>query len=194
MLLFIILSATCITVIPALLLGIRMTFLHTIVEGQSMSPTLLDGDRVLVFRYWPKVWLRKGHMILLKQSKGDPPSKDFPPDRIFIKQVAGLPRETADVEVASIPLAIQSSRCYDSDGKRHWPIAPKHIFVLADAGGMYVDSRTWGQLPYRYVAGVVVMKLPRNEQIAQKYLESHNDYKQIVQKYLERGNGYDQRF
>src|SRR6266571_228509 len=73
---------------------VRTALVVVTVQYTSMSPTLEDGDRVLVWRYWPARWLRKGQVVivwpwlsastswrLMRQSEVVP----------FIKRVIALP-------------------------------------------------------------------------------------------------------
>jgi signal peptidase I len=55
----------------ALLLGVicllilRVNFYVGVVSGNSMYPTFKDDERVIVMRYWPKRWLRKGQVVIV---------------------------------------------------------------------------------------------------------------------------------
>ena len=76
---------------------IRKCFVIVTIEHESMSPALHDGDRVLVFRYWPVKLLKRGDIILvwpwmdlIKFNREPKPFGIIP----YIKRVVGLPGDT----------------------------------------------------------------------------------------------------
>jgi signal peptidase I len=154
---------------PALVLAglilARVTLLAVTVERASMSPTLEDGDRVLVWRYWPTRWLRKGQIIIFwpwlpaSKSKRLLGTPDFVP---YIKRVLALPGDTLVTSLSDLAESCRSEQtaAHDSAGRRTWHIPPGHIFVKGDNPLGGVDSLTWGPVPSNSVLGVVVMRLP----------------------------------
>lgn len=133
------------------------------VEGPSMWPTLKNGDRVLALRYWPARWLRRGQIIVTR----------FPPHgqyqvfhpkaargAVFIKRVAGLPGDTVVTHLTDLPDPLRSDAQleHDSQGNRVWHIPPSHYFVRGDSLGH--DSAIAGPIPFRYLRGIVLTKLP----------------------------------
>jgi signal peptidase I len=152
----------CFAVILSLLfLLVRTTLIVATVESKSMSPTLVHGDRVLILRYWPRGWLRRGHIVLVypwpairgKETTGTVP---------FIKRVVGLPGDTLVTSIKDLDQFHQASElaAHDSDGNRTWQIPPGHLFVRGDypIGGW--DSLSWGPVSFSCVLGLMVMKLP----------------------------------
>jgi signal peptidase I len=141
---------------------IRIALVVVTVQSFSMSPTLKHGDRVLVFRYWPASWLRKGHIVIVQ-----PPSPDMrylTKPVPFIKRVIGLPGDTLVTYLSQLNDHYRAPllSAHDEEGKRIWHVPPGHLFVRGDyvLGGS--DSLTWGPIPFRSVLGIVLMKLSRD--------------------------------
>jgi signal peptidase I len=139
------------------------TFLYiVIIKGASMYPTFMSGDRVLVLRYWPARWLKRGQILIgfpLSELAGQGINIV---ERVFIiKRVIGLPGDTLVTSILDLPdferpLWLDQ---HNDDGQRVWHIPPQHVFVKGDSVG--TDSLTWGPLPFSNVAGIVLLKLPR---------------------------------
>lgn len=117
------------------------------VSHTSMEPTLSHRDRVVVFRYWPARWLRKGWIVIFWPEQFGPfrAEQDTP----YIKRVVGLPGDTV-----VLPENEHQS------GQTVWPIPPRHFFVLADNLSTTSDSRLWGPVSFNGLQGVVILKLP----------------------------------
>jgi signal peptidase I len=141
---------------------IRIALVVVTVQSFSMSPTLKHGDRVLVFRYWPARWLRKGHIVIVQ-----PPSpemryltKPVP----FVKRVVGLPGDTVVTYLNQLNEYYRArlSDAHDEAGSRTWHVPPGHLFVRGDyvLGG--TDSLSWGPIPFKSIQGIVLMKLSRD--------------------------------
>ena len=47
------------------LVTLRLALVRVTVVGTSMEPYLRRGDHVLVFRAWPRRWLRRGHVVMV---------------------------------------------------------------------------------------------------------------------------------
>jgi len=124
-----------------------------------MSPTLLPDDRVLVLRYCPKRLMCKGRIVLIRQVL----SKPMENDDLYIKRVIGLPGETLITSISELnPVArAQQGEAHDEEGRRVWHIPQGHYFVRGDhpVGGF--DSLSWGPIPFRYIAAIAILKLPR---------------------------------
>lgn len=130
-----------------------------------MLPALDNGDRVLVIRVWPKHWLHKGQIVLVNPSSVSASSNQWSDNTLFVKRLTALPTETIVINAAHATTQVTEFGDTGDICTHHqaWYIPPHHIFVLADALGNYLDSRTWGPLPLRSVRGVVIMKLPRRQ-------------------------------
>jgi signal peptidase I len=125
------------------------------IEGQAMSPTLTDQQRVfvnkLVYRTHDP---QAGDIVMLYYP--------IDPDKSFVKRIIGLPNDTLrsqdgrvyrnDVLVPDdfIP---NESRSHDTWGPTLLP--PGQYFVMGDHRNNSSDSRSWGLVPKRYIVGKI---------------------------------------
>lgn len=145
---------------------LRFGFILARVQGTSMFPALHDGDWVLVFRYWPHLWLRRGQIVLVQpeSSRVLPGSVGTKAGRtLFIKRIAGMPgnkvvRYEQELGVRAFALSVPGVAQVPSG--LTYDIPPGHIFVQSDNPSLSIDSRVWGPLELRSVIGVVVRVLP----------------------------------
>lgn len=137
------------------LLLIRACLIVITVRGQSMSPTLEDGDRVLALRpLWPRR-VQKGDIVLFGQTGLAEAAGDLPLSQ-HIKRVVAL----ADEKYLSSLLPLWYSEHVTAGDQAYiWQIPPNHIFVCGDNREQSIDSRSWGPLPLRNMRGIVVKKL-----------------------------------
>lgn len=125
------------------LILLRLSLLVVVVHGYSMLPTIRPGDRVLVFRYWPRRGLRTGQVVLLR------------PTAVYlhqyaVKRITALPGQHVEPTAAG-------------DRHRAWTgrIPPGTVFVEGDAEDS-IDSSHVGPLPADRVAGIVFARLSRS--------------------------------
>ncbi|MEV7806793.1 S26 family signal peptidase [Microbispora sp. NPDC088329] len=125
---------------------IRRIFLVVEVEGRSMEPSLSAGDRVLVRRQPRRGQsVSRGEIVVIARiGPGEGFVVDGGPQRV-IKRVAA---------VAGDPVPPM----FRTLGEEAVP--PGHILVLGDNLEHSADSRQWGFLPMRRVAGIVARRLP----------------------------------
>ena len=135
---------------------IRVAFVVITIQGRSMLPTLSERDRVLVWRFWPARYLRRGQIIILQPEsqrvEGHPP---------FIKRITGLPDDIIIAFPSDLSERVISSLNAQRPVKlqRIWHIPPGHLFVEGDNQAESVDSRSWGPVSFDQVGGIVVRKL-----------------------------------
>jgi len=122
-----------------------------VVRGDSMLPTLVDGEAVLAVRlYGP---LRRGDIVILHNPllKG----------RTFVKRVVGLPNEVLRLdeglvyvndELLGEPYLERSFTEYQG-AIREWWLGPDQYFVLGDNRDNSRDSRYWGLVPDENLVG-----------------------------------------
>ena len=131
------------------------------VEGDSMTPTLLDGQFVLVVRpVFPWNRLSRSDVVVLT-----PPSRTpgLPEGTWFIKRVAGMPDEELvltggrlyadDVLLAELPTGNTTPE------RREWWTGPDEYFVLGDNPSDSRDSRAFGPVPGDNVIGRVWLRI-----------------------------------
>lgn len=144
------------TVILAVILyfGINAVSARVRVEGASMTPTLQNGEYVLVSR----LSYRTG-----EPQRGDIIVFSFPGDQKqdLIKRVIGLPGETItirnnEVLVNGVKLEepyIAQSPVYNGE----WTVREGELFVLGDNRNDSKDSHQWGLLPDENVIGKALL-------------------------------------
>jgi nickel-type superoxide dismutase maturation protease len=84
--------------------GAAMVFTRVVVEGDSMLPTLVEGDRLLVVRIGHRPRLRPGDLVTLRDPRAGGPVG-------LVKRVADLDGESADVR-GDNPSASTDSRAF----------------------------------------------------------------------------------
>jgi signal peptidase I len=181
------------------LLLLRLSLFVTIVQGESMLPTLIPGDRLLVLHYWPIQWLRKSQIVVgdLRKIRENTPEihgLDFLPipefkepyPEKFVKRLIGLPGDTIIIHISELHKDLQDIKrpACDASGNLVWPIAPGYCFVRGD-GLDSDDSVNWGAIPLSYVSGIVLGKLSaaglketrnRKHTAVEETMPSKNDY------------------
>jgi signal peptidase I len=128
------------------------------VQGTSMLPLLEDGERIivnkLVYRLYP---IERGDVVVFYYPKD--------PSVSFIKRVVGRPGDTVEIRRgllyvngtrASEPYLQQRFQDYDS----HSPVTVRagHYYVLGDHRNGSNDSRTWGEVPEKYIYGKAYLR------------------------------------
>ncbi len=124
------------------------------VEGDSMEPSLVDGQFVVVNRLAYKLEMpQRGDIVVFR----------FPlnPDRRFIKRVIGLPGDTVRVQegqvfVNGLPLAepyLAARPAYNDE----WSVGLDEVFVLGDNRNNSSDSQNWGSLALDSIIGKAVL-------------------------------------
>lgn len=134
------------------------------IPSNSMEPTLLEGDRLVVekvsYRLHPP---QRGDIVVF-----EPPPQfldvfGFIPDKAFIKRIIGTPGDVIQVQNGQVyrngePLAeayIAESPRYTMDAVR---VPPDQFFVMGDNRNNSNDSHVWGFLPRRNVIGRAVLR------------------------------------
>ena len=123
------------------------------VQGTSMEPLLEDGERIIVnklaYRFQPII---RGDVVVFWYP--------LDPSVSFIKRVVGLPGDTVEMQagrliVNGVPAEERYLADAFRDGQNVPPteVRPGHLFVLGDHRRSSNDSRSWGEVPERYVYG-----------------------------------------
>ncbi len=123
------------------------------VEGTSMEPLLADGERLVVnkfvYRFRP---IARGDVVVFWYPRD--------PSVSFVKRVVGLPGDTvalqagrllvngASVKEDYLPETSRDGRSFPAT-----EVPPGFYFVLGDHRRTSNDSRTWGEVPQRYIYG-----------------------------------------
>jgi signal peptidase I len=129
----------------------------SVVRGSSMSPSIHDGDRILID---PLSYLLQGIQ------RGDIVVMQYPldPSIDYIKRVVGLPGdeiviEDGEVWVNGELLSEPYVESPDPFCSLRTRVKPAHYFVLGDNRRRSCDSREFGQVPQGYVRGKVELCL-----------------------------------
>ena len=127
------------------------------IKGTSMSPTLLDGDRYILFRC-PYLWRapRAGEIVVIK----DPQDLG-----LSIKRIVGLPNDLIEIRKDGVYVNnaklhepyLTSFAAYASGWRPVKPIhlGPQDYFVLGDNRNRSADSRIYGPVPRKYILGLI---------------------------------------
>jgi signal peptidase I len=124
------------------------------VEGDSMEPSLFDGQFVVVNRL---------AYLLEHPERGDIVVFRFPlnPDRRFIKRVIGLPGDVVQVQSGMVYVNgnelsepyLASAPAYSDE----WRVGMDEVFVLGDNRNNSSDSQNWGSLGIEAIIGKAVL-------------------------------------
>lgn len=151
-----------VTILVALVIALVIkSFVFTIalVDGESMRPTLQDGDRLIVWRlgYEPK----KGDVIVLHQDGKKP----------YIKRIIATEGDMVDIDFDSHTVSV-NGEILDEDyileptvlrGDVTFPqiVEDDCVFVLGDNRNNSSDSRTSnvGQVAYEDIMGKATIRL-----------------------------------
>lgn len=144
-----------------LILLLRSALLVIVIHGESMAPTLRQGDRILVLRRFLARRLRKGQVVIITlpdDQEGLNSALDSA-QGYYVKRAVALAGESFTAIVSALP---RSKHIFSREGQENlqsWLIPAGHVFVCGDNRQGSIDSRTWGPLPLRNIAGVMLMKL-----------------------------------
>lgn len=156
----------------------QFVFQSYFVDGESMSPTLHTGDRLIVSRvertlahmtsgaYVPE----RGQIIVIN-GDASPSTTDRAPE--LIKRVIGLPGETVHIENDTITI-MKPDGAFNPDERLQlsldgtYTAQPIHIVVPNDsvyvvgdnrARGGSLDSRVFGPVQTKYIDGRLFMRI-----------------------------------
>src|SRR5262245_55351423 len=128
------------------------------VQGTSMQPLLADGERIIVnkfvFRFHP---IERGDVVVFWYPRE--------PQISFIKRVVGLPGDMVELRRGLLFVNGQrvnegylAAQFRDSDNFPATEVKKGYYFVLGDHRNSSNDSRTWGDVPEKYIYGKAVYR------------------------------------
>jgi signal peptidase I len=128
------------------------------VQGTSMLPLLQDGERIIVnkfiYRFHP---IERGDVVVFWYPKD--------PSVSFIKRVVGLSGDTVEIRNGVLYVngqlvreAYLSPRFRDNDSHLPSEVKKGYYFVLGDHRNSSNDSRSWGEVPEKYIYGRAVFR------------------------------------
>lgn len=128
------------------------------IDSSSMSPTLREGDVVLVSRHAPDPGsLERGDLVVFA----------MPTDGArAVKRVVGLPGESVvvldgvlQVDGRAVPEAYVDPRWVDGYYTRTFEVPDDAVLVMGDNRPNSVDSRDYGPVPADDLLGTVLLRL-----------------------------------
>ena len=128
------------------------------VQGTSMQPLLADGERIVVnkfvYRFHP---IERGDVVVFWYPRE--------PQISFIKRVVGLPGDVVELRRGALFVNSQrigegylASQFRDADNYPATEVKKGYYFVLGDHRNSSNDSRTWGDVPEKYIYGKAVYR------------------------------------
>ena len=139
------------------------------VEGQSMAPTLVDQDRLIVnkFTYRFCISIPPVHLGCRDPRPSDIVMLYYPvdPDKSFVKRVIAEAGDTVRISDGTVfvnDLAV-SDEYVAPDYRSHENHGPEvvpegYYFVMGDHRNNSSDSRHWGPVPKKYIIGRVQLR------------------------------------
>jgi signal peptidase I len=128
------------------------------VQGTSMEPLLRDGERIVVNKFVYRFQkIERGDVVVFWYPRD--------PSVSFIKRVVALPGDR--VEIRAGKLRVNDEPVAESyvpegflDGDSYPPteVRKGYYFVLGDHRRSSNDSRTWGEVPEKYIYGRAVFR------------------------------------
>jgi len=123
------------------------------VQGTSMLPLLEDSERIVVnklgYRFHP---IERGDVVVFWYPRD--------PAVSFIKRVVGLPGDTVEIRSGTVWVnGIAAKEDYlapayrDDESYRPVHVPKGYYYVLGDHRNSSNDSRSWGEVPEKYIYG-----------------------------------------
>jgi signal peptidase I len=167
----------------ALVLFVRKALVVVTVTMHSMEPTLSPGDRVLVLRYWPRRWLRKGQIVIVWPWTPSERRGPFGVEMPYIKRIIGRPGDRLVTRLAELSDIHREDQrpWHDASGRRVWEIPAGHCFVRGDGPIGGFDSLSWGPVPDSAVLGVVLKRLRSRSRAGGVVLPHEGRYREPAQ-------------
>jgi signal peptidase I len=144
----------------------RLTAVVTVV-GDSMTPTLKHGDRVLVVRRWlgkPRI----GDVVVIADYAGVPGERSV----LAIKRVVGRSGDP-------LPENFRPSSKDLSVGPKatSGETVPSRCFAVSSDSAGGLDSRVWGPVPEEKIYGKVIAQLPAERWTRAEYLAEVREWR-----------------
>jgi signal peptidase I len=128
------------------------------VQGTSMEPLLSDGERIVVnklgYRLGP---IERGDVVVFWYPRD--------PSVSFIKRVVGRPGDHVEILAGRVRVNGEPLRedylpesFRDADSHPAIEVPPGYFYVLGDHRRSSNDSRSWGEVPERYIYGRAVFR------------------------------------
>jgi signal peptidase I len=128
------------------------------VQGTSMQPLLADGERIIVNKFIYRLHpIERADVVVFWYPRE--------PQISFIKRVVGLPGDVVELRRGALHVNGQrvgesylASQFRDADNFPATEVKKGFYFVLGDHRNSSNDSRTWGDVPEKYIYGKAVYR------------------------------------
>ena len=140
-------------VVALFIILVRAFLIVVTVQGESMTPTLQNGDRVLALSKWPRGWLHSGRIVIIATV---PEPATGQPTSCIIKRVTGVEGDTIFAFTEDVPESVQLkliNKRYEND-LLIYNIPPGYLVVSGD-----MSQNPLGPFPFEAVLGVYFWKL-----------------------------------
>jgi len=128
------------------------------VQGTSMLPLLEDGERIIVnkfvYRFRP---IERGDVVVFWYPRD--------PSVSFIKRVVGLPGDVVEVRAGTVYVngrrldeGYVDAKFRDDESYNPVDVRRGYFYVLGDHRNSSNDSRSWGEVPEKYIYGRAVFR------------------------------------
>jgi len=151
-----ILAAMLLYSVIGYLLISRFVIGTVVVQGPSMAPALVDGQRLLVHRWF---------YLVRTPQRGDIVALRLPGEHEqLVKRVIALPQETirfsggrvyVNGDALDEPYLRGAATCGDALGSNTYRIADDCYFVQGDNRAVSLDSRAFGAVPRASIVGMI---------------------------------------
>src|SRR5579872_6835376 len=137
----------------AIFLVVRVALQNFKVEGESMYPTLHNGEYILVNKIDYMIHSpSRGDIIVFHAVNAGQPDKDF------IKRVIGVPGDTVEVKNDKVYINGKPlNEPYEDQPPTYTfskaTVPPRNFFVLGDNRNNSQDSHLWRWLERKYIIG-----------------------------------------
>lgn len=154
----------CLQVLVVMVLIIHFVGRVSIVQGGSMEPGIVTGERIIVNLLIYNFGIpKRGDVIVFRNPRDT--SKDY------IKRVIGLPGENVEIRqgvtyINGVKLNEPYVTLHDYSDMSETRIADGCIWVMGDNRANSEDSRRWGQLPLALVRGKASLVLWPPERVS----------------------------
>jgi signal peptidase I len=128
------------------------------VQGTSMEPQLLDGERIVVNKFIYRFRaIERGDVVVFWYPRD--------PAVSFVKRVVGLPGDLVEIRGGElvvngrpVPESYLPASFKDTDNLPPTEVRKGYYFVLGDHRRSSNDSRSWGEVPEKYIYGRAVFR------------------------------------
>jgi len=152
-----------------------LMFSIIIVQGNSMAPTLRDGERLIARSPLSKRAFKRGTIVTIARCEPQAPpshlvnrhsnwyvSSNANHHSFYIKRIIGVGSDTVSIQVHSLQQFGYSeihASGYLKNDRYEWLIPEGSVFVRRD-GTCGVDSVTWGPIPITALRQIALCHFP----------------------------------